>query len=223
MEDKEIILTPEELAQWVYDNRYSKGEGQTISNFELYHFIKEQAERQTWIYFRALRSHIFPSVLTKTKEKGFQFSYTDEEDKNQHSEFFKTKEECEEAFIKFHQDRHYEWMEQTSVIKHQSLSILNQAEKFRSFIRTNHLTRKWDDFNEVNNFYNILQEKMGDTELKENKYDSEGYLENMDVGDWIVTKDCRIIKITSDNMSDLHYKDIKRFATAEEIFLGYVK
>lgn len=35
------VKTAEQIAQWVIDNRYSKGEGQTIHSFEIYHQIKD--------------------------------------------------------------------------------------------------------------------------------------------------------------------------------------
>lgn len=52
---------------------------------------------------------------------------------------------------------------------------------------------------------------------KENKYDDEGHLIGMDVGDWIVTIYGRVRRITSDNMPDLPYFEIGRYATDEEI------
>lgn len=52
---------------------------------------------------------------------------------------------------------------------------------------------------------------------KENQYDDEGHLKNMDVWDWVVTKGGKIRQITNDDMNDLHYSEITRFANNDEI------
>lgn len=52
---------------------------------------------------------------------------------------------------------------------------------------------------------------------KKNKYDDEGHLMNMEVWDWIVTKDGTVRQITHDDMPDLKASQIARYATEEEI------
>jgi len=53
----EELNTPEKITQWVLDNRYSKGENNSTSNFELYHIIVDS--------------------ITKIKEAEFQLGYTE--------------------------------------------------------------------------------------------------------------------------------------------------
>ncbi len=53
--------------------------------------------------------------------------------------------------------------------------------------------------------------------LKESKYDKDGHLENMDIDDYIITTSGNLKLITDHNMSDLHFSQIKRFATLKEI------
>lgn len=53
--------------------------------------------------------------------------------------------------------------------------------------------------------------------IKPNEYNDEGILQNLDIWDWIVTKNGVIRLITDDDMNDLKAEDIKRFATKEEI------
>lgn len=55
--------------------------------------------------------------------------------------------------------------------------------------------------------------------IKENKYDADGDLMDLDVGDYIVTKNANIRQITSDDMPDLKSEDIVRFAKEHEISL----
>lgn len=52
---------------------------------------------------------------------------------------------------------------------------------------------------------------------KINEYDPDGHLENVNVWDWVVTHDGRVKQVTHDDMPDLHYSQIKRFATIEEV------
>lgn len=37
-----IIKTPEQIAQWVIDNRYPKSENEKVSDHEMYHYILEK-------------------------------------------------------------------------------------------------------------------------------------------------------------------------------------
>lgn len=53
--------------------------------------------------------------------------------------------------------------------------------------------------------------------MKQNKYDSEGHLVGIDVWDWIVTTSGDVRQITHDDMNDLHFSQIERFATEIEI------
>ncbi len=41
--------------------------------------------------------------------------------------------------------------------------------------------------------------------------------ETLEIGQWVVTKDGRTVKITSDDMPDLPYENIERLATGDEI------
>lgn len=52
---------------------------------------------------------------------------------------------------------------------------------------------------------------------KPNEYDEDGFLKNMDVGDWIVTHGGEVRKIIHDDMNDLKAEDINRFATRKEV------
>jgi hypothetical protein len=52
---------------------------------------------------------------------------------------------------------------------------------------------------------------------KKTIYDEEGHVSNLDVWDWIVTNDGRVMQITHDEMSNLSYTEIKRFATTGEV------
>ncbi len=54
--------------------------------------------------------------------------------------------------------------------------------------------------------------------MKVNQYDTDGHLMGMDVWDWVVTKSGQVRQITDDNMHNLHYTEIARFATQDEIF-----
>ena len=38
-------MKPEELAQWVIDNRYPKSENEKISDFEMFHFIVKESSQ----------------------------------------------------------------------------------------------------------------------------------------------------------------------------------
>ncbi len=51
---------------------------------------------------------------------------------------------------------------------------------------------------------------------KEDTY-SEGILQDMDVWDWVVTKDNEVRQIDHDDMQDLKGEDVLRFATVEEV------
>jgi hypothetical protein len=42
-------MTAEEKAQWVIDNRYPKSEKDKVSDFEMYHFIKDFASQHEWV------------------------------------------------------------------------------------------------------------------------------------------------------------------------------
>lgn len=57
---------------------------------------------------------------------------------------------------------------------------------------------------------------------KKDQYDEDGHLENMEIGDWIVTKNGEIIKISADDQENLKYWMISRYATKEEV-LKYKK
>lgn len=52
---------------------------------------------------------------------------------------------------------------------------------------------------------------------KPNEYDKDGHLKNMEVSDWIVTHDGEVRQIIHDDMNDLKYEDIARFATRKEV------
>jgi len=39
------MKSKEEIAQWVIDNRWSKSEWQTTSDFEMYHFIVDEIDK----------------------------------------------------------------------------------------------------------------------------------------------------------------------------------
>lgn len=53
--------------------------------------------------------------------------------------------------------------------------------------------------------------------IKPNEYGEDGILQNLSVGDYIIRKDGRLIKIWDDDMPDLKAEDIERFATIKEI------
>lgn len=52
---------------------------------------------------------------------------------------------------------------------------------------------------------------------KPNIYDQDGILQDIGIGDFIVTKSGIVREITHDDMPDLHYNQILRFATKKEV------
>lgn len=54
------------------------------------------------IYNARPENHVFEATITKTGQKAWQYFYTDENDNNQHSGYFNTKEEAIEAYRKNH-------------------------------------------------------------------------------------------------------------------------
>jgi len=48
-------------------------------------------------------------------------------------------------------------------------------------------------------------------------YNEEGYVDNLEVWDYVVTKKGKVLQITHDDMSNLTYQEIERHATLEEI------
>ena len=54
-------------------------------------------------------------------------------------------------------------------------------------------------------------------EGKDDLYDKNGYLENISVGDWVITNSGLIREIWCDDQPELPYQTIKRYATTEEM------
>lgn len=52
---------------------------------------------------------------------------------------------------------------------------------------------------------------------KDNTYDSSGHLKNMNIWDWVVTHSGVVRQIIHDDMDDLSYEEISRYATPNEV------
>ena len=52
---------------------------------------------------------------------------------------------------------------------------------------------------------------------KISEYDEDGHVSNLEVWDWVVTKDKRVVQLTDHDMTGLSYTQITRHATNNEI------
>lgn len=104
------------------------------------------------LYHSAFKSDVFKAKITKTGRIVYQFFYVDENDLNQHSPTYKTKKLAEEAFIKFHQDRHYELM-----------SLREENKKLKDGLQ------EIENFDTIGGcFYNLAKKTLNYKELQEN-------------------------------------------------------
>ena len=131
------------------------------------------------------------------------------------------KEKANQLYIKFLPivrgsdlyDTYHNKAKQCAIICiYQSMEEAYQSSKYSQ------LTERIDYWREVEEEINKIGES---NKQNKNKYDGEGHLLGMNVGDFIVTKEGVVKKITHNDMPDLHYSQIARYATVDEINAYY--